>query len=106
MNVRTSFVVIGVSVAISLGAVFVLQSMNAQEPAKIPDATPARFSVSTEVLPGHLSITLFYIADAKTDKLHICRAIGGMDASLKSDPELYRTFDLTTVGQKNLKQAK
>jgi len=105
MMIRTSFVVIGVSVAISLVAAFALLPLAAQEPAKVPVATPTRFSISTEILPGHVSMTLFYITDAKTNKLHIYRAIGGMDTSFKGDPELYRTFDLTSVGEKKLKQA-
>lgn len=78
---------------------------HADEPAEIPHATSSRFSVSTELLPGQISMTLLYITDAETDKLHIYRALGGMDASFKSDPVLYRTFDLTSVGQKTLKQS-
>ena len=105
MMIRKSFVVIGISVAISLVGAFTLLQLNAQEPAKVQLATPTRFSVSTEVLPGHLSMTLFYITDAQSNKLHIYRAFGGMDTSFKGDPELYRTFDLTSVGEKNLRQA-
>lgn len=50
-------------------------------------------------------MTIFYITDAQSNKLHIYRAFGGMDTSFKGDPELYRTFDLTSVGEKNLRQA-
>jgi len=106
MVIRTSFIFIGISVAISLVGAFAILQLNAQEPAEVPDATPARFNVSTEVLPGHISMTLFYITDAESNKLHIYRAAGGMDTSFKGDPELYRTFDLTSVGEKNLRQAK
>lgn len=74
--------------------------------ALAPDERHARFNVSTHVLPGQLSMTLLYITDAKSDKLHIYRAFGGMDTSFKGDPKLYRTFDLTSVGEKSLRQAK
>ena len=104
--IRKSFVVIGISVAISLVAAFTILPLNVQGATEVPDATPTRFSVSTEVLPGNLSMTLFYITDAQSNKLHIYRAFGGMDTSFKGDPELYRTFDLTSVGEKNLRQAK
>lgn len=102
---RTNFAVIGISVAISLVAAFTLRPSHAQVPVKAADAAPARFSISTEVLPGHLSMTIIYITDSQTNKLHIYRAIGGMDLSFKDDPELYRTFDLTSVGEKKLRQS-
>ena len=82
-----------------------LLPLHADEPAEIPNATSSRFSVSTEILPGQISMTLLYITDAQTNELHIYRAVGGLDTSFKGDPELYRTFDLTSVGQKTLKQA-
>ena len=106
MVIRSSFVIVGLSIAIGFVGAFTLLQLNAEEPAAAPVATSSRFSVSTEVLPGHLSITLFYITDAQSNKLHIYRAVGGMDASIKGDPALYRTFDLTSVGEKNLRQAK
>lgn len=106
MVIRSSFIIVGISIAIGFVGAFTLLQLNAQEPAAVPDATPSRFSVSTEVLPGHLSITLFYITDAQSNKLHIYPTVGGMDTSFKGDPELYRTFDLTSVGEKHLRQAK
>ena len=74
-------------------------------PTTQPTSIP-RFTVSTHVLPGQISMTLLYVTDAQTNKLYIYRAFGGMDTSFNRDPELYRTYDLTSAGQKNLAQAK
>jgi hypothetical protein len=105
MAQRTNLLGIGLAAAIALGGAFTLLQSHAQEPAKRANEIPTRYAVSTEVLPGHLSMTLFYITDAETDKLYIYRATGGMTTSLKKDPELYRTYDLSSVGAQNLKQA-
>ena len=75
----------------------------AEDAAKNPAPAAARFAVSTHVLPGTVSMSLIYVADAQTNKLYIYRAMGGMDTSFTDDPELYRTYDLTSAGQKKLK---
>jgi hypothetical protein len=63
------------------------------------------YAVSTHVLPGQISLTLIYITDTRANKLYIYRAGGRDDTSFNNDPELYRTYDLTSAGQPNLQRA-
>jgi hypothetical protein len=69
-------------------------------------ANPPRFTVTAQVLPGTVSMTVLYVTDSQANKLHIYRAVGGMDTAFNNDPELYRTYDLTTAGQKTLRPAR
>jgi hypothetical protein len=84
----------------------VLRPVAAAEQAPAPAGNSARFSVASHVLPGQVSMTVLYVTDSQTKKLYIYRAVGKMDTSFNEDPELYRTYDLTSAGQKKLLQAK
>lgn len=102
-----------VATALTVAAIAILWAMRAspaiaQSPQPVLNAgtNGARFSVASQVLPGQVSITLLYVTDTQTNKLYIYRAVGGLDTSFNRDPELYRTYDLTSAGQQNLVQAK
>lgn len=106
---RLTFIALTALAAIFLASAFLFLQLNAEEPTvsppSKPEEDPARFSVSTAVLPGQTSMTLLYITDAKTNKLHIYRAYGDMKTSFIEDPKLYRSFDLTSAGEANLREA-
>lgn len=103
---RTSYAVLTVVAVVVLAAAWALRPARSADPVPPPTTNPARFSVTAQVLPGHVSMTLFYVTDSQTNNLYIYRAMGKLDASFNDDPELYRTYDLSSAGQKKLLQAK